>query len=419
MAFIQEELRNYSFKGWQGILGTGNRSTAPDNSTYYEEAFANSLSVDGNAVLTQLSSVPPAANQTEADAGVAANSTIMRGFGTPADPTTALHLTPTLNQKAFMCTSTYGDMNTRLKNFIQPQMIQNGNFASIGYTARLYQGDPNAGGVEIPTTIDQVGADVGWFFMYGAGAVVVASTFAGITDPTDVWLICYQYIGQTAASTSSTPISAGVKLMMDRSDSFTKFLNPKMSPKSTHLGDSGLIASLPNNTGGVFIPGGTNLYLADVNVVDKYEYNAIYRGFNASDGYEMTIPKVYPNEFYIDGLGWTRDEDLSVLGYEIEVWAAKDNKTSLRAGNPSSIRHGNGRHMIHCTTLTRNLVPLTGLLSEDERHGTYHVKIRDLNQGVEAWIIQKIRVKMFPIITTDSSMSMEFGHGHYISARVI
>lgn len=419
MAFIQEELRNYSLKGWQGILGTGNRSTAPDNSAYYEEAFANSLSVDGSSVLTELDSVPPAANQTEADAGVAANGTIMRGFGTPADPTNAIHLTPTLNQKAFMCTSTYGDMNTRLNNFIQPQMIQNGNFASIGYTARLYQGDPNAGGTEINTTYDQVGADVGWFFMYGAGAVIVASTFSGITDATDVWLVCYQYIGQTAASQSSTPLSAGVKLRMDRSDSYTKFLNPKMSPKSTHIGLGGLsAASRPNNTGGIDIPASTSLYLADVNVTDEYEYDAIYRGFNATDGYEMTIPKVYPNEFYIDGLGWNRDEDIAALGYELEIWAAKDTKTSLRGGYASNA-HGNGRKIIHCRTVTRNLVGLGGLLASNERYGIYHIKIRDLNQGVEAWMVQKVRIKMFPIISTDSSMSMEFGHGHYVSARII
>jgi len=410
MALIQEEIRNFSFKG----------STAPDNSTYYEEAFANNISVDGSSVLTQLNLVPPAANQSEADTAVAANGTIMRGFGTPASPTTAIHLTPTLNQKAFMCTSTYGDMSTRLNNFIQPQMVQNGNFASIGYTARLYNGDPNAGGTEINTTIDQVGADVGWFFMYGAGSIIVSSSFSGIVDPTDVWLVAYQYIGQTASSQSSTPISAAVKLMMDSSDSYTNWLNPKMAPKSMHIGPTNFASGRPNNTGGVEIPAQTNLYLANVNIVNEYQYDAIYRGFNSSDGYEMTIPKVFPKEFYIQGLGFGRDEDLAALGYEIEVWYTHDVKISLRGGNQI---HGNGRWMgqVPGSPFTRNLFTIENLFagSGGTFAGRVHIKIRDLNQGVEAWLQQEISVKKLPIITTDPSLSADFAHGHVISARIV
>lgn len=33
MSFIEEELRNFGTKGWLGILGTGDRNTAPDNLT--------------------------------------------------------------------------------------------------------------------------------------------------------------------------------------------------------------------------------------------------------------------------------------------------------------------------------------------------------------------------------------------------
>ena len=68
---------------------------------------------------------------------------------------------------------------------------------SIGYTIRLYQGNPSSGGVEITTTVDIDGADVGWFIMYGAGAVIVSSSFSGITDPNDLWITGYQYIGKT------------------------------------------------------------------------------------------------------------------------------------------------------------------------------------------------------------------------------
>lgn len=425
MAFIQEELRNYSLKGWQGVLGTGNRSTAPDNSTYYEEAFANSLSIAGSSVLTSIDLVPPASNQTIADANVTANPTIIRGFGSPANPANAIHLTPTPNQKGYMCTSVHGDMSTRLKNFIQPQMIQNGNFASTGYTARLYQGDPNAGGVEIPTTTDQVGADVGWFFMYGAGAVIVSSTFSGITNPNDVWLICYQYIGPTSASTSSTPISAGISITMDKPNSYSVLDNqkirPKMAPKSFHVGGHDIrnIPSCVHNTGGITIPAGTNLYLADAINIDDYGFQAVYRGFNLVDGYEMTVPKRFPQDAFLNGIPGVplnaRDVDLAPLGFEIEVWVNKDLLTNNRAGYTS---HGQGRRMIRKALLTRNLILFEDLYL-GARSGIYSFKLRDLNQGTEAWLSQKISLKKFPIITTDSTLSADVAHGHFISARVV
>jgi len=424
MSFIQEELRNFSFKGWQSILGTGNRSTAPDNSTYYEESFANSLSIDAKSVLTDIASVPPAGNQTTADTNVSNNATIMRGFGTPASPTNAIHLTPTPNNKAFMCTSVYNNMSSRLFNFIQPQMIQNGNFASIGYTARLYNGDPNAGGVEIPTTTDQNGADVGWFFMYGAGAVIVASSFSGITNPNDVWLVCYQYIGPTAASSSSTPISAGIRLMVDKPNSDVNYLRPKMAPKSYHVGSRAIDAgpTTPENTGGVNIPSQTYLYLDDINVVNEYGFNAIYKGFNASDGYEVTMPKRFPSEFYMEGFGFNRDEDLSALGYEVEIWTSMDLNTNFRSGHPT-MNHGGGRKMIqvqHGRIFTRNLFSVEDLVtSSGVRSGIYYIKLRDLNQGVEDWLAQQISIKKFPMISTDATLSADVCHGYYISTRVI
>jgi len=202
MALLQEELRNFSYKGWQGILGTGNRSTAPDNLTYYEEQTTNSVSIHPRSVLLEIDLIPPARNQTDAHNNAITNPTLIQEFAT----TNAIHLTPSPNQKAFFATATYGDLTSRLYNFIMPQFtprVDAGSVGmpSIGYTIRLYQGDPNAGGVEIPTTIDQIGGDVGWFTMYGAGAIVVASSFSGISDPTDLWITGYQYIGKTAGDT--------------------------------------------------------------------------------------------------------------------------------------------------------------------------------------------------------------------------
>ena len=203
MALLQEEIRNFSFKGWQGILGLANRSTAPDNSTYYEEFYTNDISVDGGSVWLEKNLIPPATNETDAHNNAVNNPTLIEEHGV-SNP---VHLTPSLNQKGFFATSTFGDMNTRMKNWVMPQHVARVDpgfegMPSIGYTIRLYQGHPNSGGVEITTTVDQSGADVGWFIMYGAGAIVVSSSFSGITDPNDLWITGYRYIGKTAVDGS-------------------------------------------------------------------------------------------------------------------------------------------------------------------------------------------------------------------------
>ena len=197
MAFLQEEIRNYTFKAMNGILSTGSRSTAPDNLTYYEEMTTSDTSVRPTSVLTELHLIPPAPTLADAKNAATANPSLILDL--------TLKLTPSPNNKAFFCASVYGDLSTRLKNFIMPQMIPRtdaGNIgrASIGYTAKLFQGDPNNGGTEIGTTIEQIGADVGWIFNYGAGAIVIASDFTAITDPNDVWVQAFQYIGKTGGS---------------------------------------------------------------------------------------------------------------------------------------------------------------------------------------------------------------------------
>ena len=57
MAFTTEELVNFSFKGWLGVLGTGDRDTAPDNFAWYEEPFTNDIIVKPTQVWTELDSI--------------------------------------------------------------------------------------------------------------------------------------------------------------------------------------------------------------------------------------------------------------------------------------------------------------------------------------------------------------------------
>ena len=204
MSFIEEELRNYTNKALQGVLGTGNRNTAPDNLTSYEEPTKSGLTITPDQIATEFNSIPPAPNVTEARANAVLEPTIIGDYSLPIN---AIHCTPSPNNKAFYATTTYGDMGSRMYNWIMPQMVPrtDGAFegmASIGYAVRLYQGDPNAGGTEIGTTTEQVGAITGWTFQYGVGAIVVASSFSAISNPNDIWITGFQYIGTTGAGSS-------------------------------------------------------------------------------------------------------------------------------------------------------------------------------------------------------------------------
>lgn len=79
-----------------------------------------------------------------------------------------------------------------------PQLL-NHLTATIGYTLRLYQGEPGAGGVEITTTAGKAPGStrVGWFIHYGSGVIKCSSDFTSITNPADVWITGFRYKGKT------------------------------------------------------------------------------------------------------------------------------------------------------------------------------------------------------------------------------
>jgi len=196
--FLAEELRNFSSKGWLGINGTGNRDTAPDNLTWYEETATNDVIIKPSQVWGDFSSIPPAVNQAAAQTNALTYPSLIQDYTLVG---TAIHMTPNLSGKAFYATSTYGDLTTRLRNWIMPQLVPRTDapfvgFPSIGYMVRIFNGDPDLGGsTEILTSQDQVGGIVGWFFTFGAGMMITSSTFSAIADPTDVWCQGFRYIG--------------------------------------------------------------------------------------------------------------------------------------------------------------------------------------------------------------------------------
>ncbi|RLC87096.1 MAG: hypothetical protein DRJ03_06955 [Chloroflexi bacterium] len=206
MPFTRDQYNAFSSKGWMGILGTGNMLTGGINAyAWYEEDYTNDLIIKPSQIWGDYATLLPAADLATAQANAAANPTVIADYSAVAD---AIHLTPTSNQKVFFATSTYGDMTTAMKNWIMPQLVpQSSGLASIGYMIRLWNGDPNAGGTEIPTTAGKVGAFTAWFMHFGSGAVVCSSDETIIANPNDVWMTGFQYVGaQGAGSTSNSSI---------------------------------------------------------------------------------------------------------------------------------------------------------------------------------------------------------------------
>ena len=74
---------------------------------------------------------------------------------------------------------------------------------SIGYTVRLFSGNPEFGGTEILTTAGLTGAGnlatVGWVFNYSCGLLLLSDDFKGtIADLTQLYICGFRYIGGTA-----------------------------------------------------------------------------------------------------------------------------------------------------------------------------------------------------------------------------
>ncbi len=205
MPFISEENVNFSLKGWLGLLGSGNRVTAPDNLSWYEERYTVDSIVKPDQIWTDYATIPEAADLATAQAAAVANPAIIEDLSLAAN---AVHCTPSPNGKLFLATSTYGDLDTRIKNWMMPQLFPQATtgLPSIGYMCRVWQGDPDSGGTEITTTAGKVDASTAWLMNFGAGAVLFCSDETLISDPTDIWITGFRYIGATGGALSADSI---------------------------------------------------------------------------------------------------------------------------------------------------------------------------------------------------------------------
>lgn len=178
---------------------------------WYESKFPFQFLVKESSVLSELSSIPTAANLTTARTNASNNPTLISDLSQNASAVRLTLVSGTSNS-TYVAYSVYNDTSsTQLINWLQPQLIPQSNGSpSIGYAIQLYDGNPNSGGTLITTTDGTTGTGinktVGWVWNYANGILILSDDFKNtISDP---YIVGFRYIGRTGAeSTSASQIS--------------------------------------------------------------------------------------------------------------------------------------------------------------------------------------------------------------------
>jgi len=370
MAFLSEELVNFSFKGWNALLGTANRNTSPNNLAWYEEFYPADVEVKPLQILVEFDQIPIAPDLVTAQANAAAAPSRIADYSLA---TTAIRLTPTVNQTAFFALSTFGDWTTRMQNWLLPQHypLADGT-PSFGYQVRLWNGDPNAGGVEIFPTTGKIDAFTAWTFSYGAGAIVIASNAVAalITDVNQVYIQGFQYVGPTGvvASTAkiftypftaqmaiTVPHNLGTKRLLSyiHDDGTNDFEITGVAATWRYTDDNNIDITFATPTSGVVVVGSFDGetfygdYASAVNLVHEHAFNQNH-GYNTYDpvtfdDYRYALSAYTFNGAYQDLSSW-------VAARDAEFWLVAGMPRRYMQTFPSSttwvVQHNLGRREV-------------------------------------------------------------------------
>jgi len=198
MAFSNTEKINNSDKLPLQIVGTAN--DVPGTLWSYNEAHGLSFITDPAKIWTEFSNIPGASTPAIADANVAANPTLLEKRSVHLSPE------PTSNNRAWTAREVYADLNTPIYgSWVQPSLIRDGGSPSPGYSIRLFDGDPGAGGTELPTTyLSGAGGAPSWQWNYSMGVLVVSTDQSAAYAALDLWVEGYRYIGPTGGGGAVT-----------------------------------------------------------------------------------------------------------------------------------------------------------------------------------------------------------------------
>ena len=221
MGFTQLERINIAAKALQaGVID------ANPNSVWYEVFNPFTFILSSEQVWTEMATLRalPAGNLATAQANAAANPTLIQDLS--AD-TSAVQMTLVAgtNNSTYVTYAVPGDpTSAQLKNWLLPQLVPQASSApSNGYAVQLYDGDPNAAGTLITTTVGTTGVGssktVGWTFNYANGLLLLSSDFfalSGIVAAAfDPYVVGFRYIGKTAGDSGAPDNAQYVTLAAD------------------------------------------------------------------------------------------------------------------------------------------------------------------------------------------------------------
>lgn len=206
MGFSNQERVNLNSKVLQADV-----MDALSSAVWFESRLFAGKVIDARQTWTEFATLEtlPAASLAAAQANALANPTLIQDLSAPVDAVRLTEVTAT-NNSTYVALTTFGDFTSpRIKNWLQPQQIpQASGAASNGYSIRLFDGDPNAGGTEIFTTDGQTGVGInkspGWVWNYSNGILLISDDFyavTGIASATfDPYVLGFRYVGPTAGS---------------------------------------------------------------------------------------------------------------------------------------------------------------------------------------------------------------------------
>ena len=207
MGFSTTEVNKLTFK-----VQAGGVIDADSGARWYESKLSFSPKVLPERILTNYSLIPIAGNLATAQSNAAADPTNIEDLSLGANAVQLSRVTAGADN-TWISYNTLNDPSSGVKqNWIQPPSIpQASGSPSIGYSVRLYSGDPNgAPGTfqEILTTAEQDNNPgyVGWVFNYDMGLLFIANDLASaISSNTggnypggfDLYITGFRYVGAT------------------------------------------------------------------------------------------------------------------------------------------------------------------------------------------------------------------------------
>lgn len=208
MSFSQLDQINKTFNAFLASIASS------AGASWYESKFILEYASEAEMVLNQIDVNTlkgfPASTPAQAVTNAAINSTLVEDR---SDVSAALRLTevPGTNGQVYAAYSTYNDLtSTRYKKFLKPWLIpKTDGTPSNGYSIRLWEGDPDSGGIEVKTTdgVTGTGEDkkVAWIWNYDSGILLISEDFvSNITNP---YITFFRYIGKTAADLTGTGLA--------------------------------------------------------------------------------------------------------------------------------------------------------------------------------------------------------------------